>query len=128
MENVKEIKNNLSFLQLDKQNRDDFAKLFGDRGACCGCWYMAWRLKSKEFETKKGASNKRSMKKIVSNNELPGINAYYKSEPIGWCAVAPRDVCPFNNSRVLAPVEDKPVRSISCFFIQKKIQENGAVS
>lgn len=116
----------LTFLPLDKFHWDDFVTLFGERGACGGCWCMAWRLKSKDFEDKKGVSNKLSMKKIVFNNELPGIIAYYNSEPIGWCAFAPREkYVRLNSSRVLAPIDNKPVWSISCFFIKKDFRKKG---
>ena len=43
----------------------DFARLFGARGACGGCWCMLWRLSRAEFERGKGAGNEQSMRRIV---------------------------------------------------------------
>ena len=104
----------------------DFESLFGERGACGGCWCMAWRLKPSDFEKQKGKKNKNAMKKIVSNNEMPGIIAYYENKPIGWCAFAPREnFIRLNNSRVLAPIDDEKVWSITCFFIDKNFRRRG---
>ncbi len=43
----------------------DLEELFGERGACGGCWCMFWRLPRKKFDAGKGAGNKRALKKIV---------------------------------------------------------------
>ena len=32
----------------------DVEKLFGQRGACGGCWCMTWRLPRSEFNKNKG--------------------------------------------------------------------------
>ena len=66
------------------------------------------------------------MKKLVNANETIGILAYYNDEPIGWCAVAPREeYIRLENSKVLKRIDDKPVWSISCFFIDKKFRRQG---
>jgi GNAT superfamily N-acetyltransferase len=98
----------------------DFEALFGERGACGGCWCMWWRLPRSEFDRGKGEKNRRAMKRIVTGGEVPGILAYARGEPVGWCAVAPRDRFPgLGRSRILAPVDDEPVWSIVCFFVAK---------
>jgi hypothetical protein len=83
---------NLKIYSLDSTRWKDFELLFGERGACGGCWCMAWRLKKSEFELGKGEPNKFSMKSIVYNHEPAGVLAYVDDKPIGWCAVAPREV------------------------------------
>lgn len=104
----------------------DFERLFGERGACGGCWCMYWRLRNKDFENRKGAGNKRGMKKLVSKNEQLGIIMYSDKEPVGWCSVAPReDFIRLANSKILRPVDDKPVWSIVCFFIDKNYRRQG---
>ena len=119
-------KDNLNFYPLDKSRWKDFEKLFGERGACGGCWCMAWRLKRSEFQKQSGEGNKKAVKKLVNANETIGILAYYNDEPIGWCAVAPRDkYVRLENSKVLKRIDDKPVWSISCFFIDKKYRRHG---
>jgi GNAT superfamily N-acetyltransferase len=105
----------------------DLEKLFGERGACAGCWCMYWRLSRKKWEEGKGAANKRALKKVVSGGATPpGILAYVGGEPIAWCAVAPRSDYPaLERSRVLRPVDDRPVWSVSCLFVSKSYRRKG---
>ena len=116
----------LQFYPLETSRWEDFKQLFGKCGACGGCWCMAWRLKSLDFEKQKGDKNKKAMKKIINSNEVPGILAYHENKPIGWCAFAPREkFIRLNNSRVLAPIDDQKVWSITCFFINKNFRRLG---
>lgn len=114
------------FFPVRKNNWKDFESLFGERGACGGCWCMSWLLPKKEFDANKGAGNKRKMKKLVDNNSEPGILAYYNNEPIGWCAIAPREnYIRLENSRVLKRIDEEAVWSIPCFFIKKEFRRKG---
>jgi GNAT superfamily N-acetyltransferase len=107
----------------------DLEELFGERGACGGCWCMFWRLLRKEFDAGKGAGNKRALKKIVNAHGEPGLLAYSGKEPIGWCAIAPREkYIALERSRILKPVDDKPVWSVSCLFIKKPYRRQGVSS
>ena len=104
----------------------DFESLFGERGACGGCWCMAWRLTGKQFDAQKGAPNKKAMRAIVASGDQPGVLAYVGREAVGWCSVAPREAfVRLENSRVLKPIDGKPVWSISCFFIAKEHRRKG---
>ena len=47
----------LKFRALTKETWKDFENLFGERGACGGCWCMSWRIKKAEFEKCKGDGN-----------------------------------------------------------------------
>jgi len=117
---------NITFKELLPETWKDFEKLFGERGACGGCWCMYWRLRNKDFENQKGSGNKRAMKKLVKNKEQIGIIMYSDAEPIGWCSVAPReDFIRLGNSKILKTVDDKSVWSIVCFFIDKKFRRKG---
>ena len=87
---------------------------------------MFWRVPRKEFDSGKGTGNKNALKKIVTAGRKPGIIAYLGKEPIGWCAVARReDYIGLERSRILKPVDDKPVWSISCLFIKKPHRRQG---
>jgi GNAT superfamily N-acetyltransferase len=100
--------------------------LFGKNGACGGCWCMCWRLPRKTFVAQKGNGNRIALKTIVEDNETPGILAYSGDEPAGWCAVAPREDYPaLDRSRILAPVDDQSVWSVSCFFVTKAHRKKG---
>jgi GNAT superfamily N-acetyltransferase len=117
------------YYPVDKSRWKDLEKLFGENGACGGCWCMTWRLLSKEFNNNKGEENKRLIKEVILKNERPGIIAYINNEPAGWCAVAPREVyIRLKKSKILSPVDDKKVWSISCIFIRKQFRRKGLSS
>ncbi|OGT79677.1 MAG: hypothetical protein A3H91_03140 [Gammaproteobacteria bacterium RIFCSPLOWO2_02_FULL_61_13] len=116
----------LKFAPLTTARWADLEDLFGERGACGGCWCMVWRLKRTEFEARKGRRNRNALRKIVAAGESPGFLAYAGGKPIGWCAVAPRQVYPsLERSRVLARVDEKPVWSITCLFIARPFRRAG---
>ena len=87
---------------------------------------MWWRLEKRAFDAGKGARNRRAMKRIVDSGEAPGLLAYSGGVPVAWCALAPRDRYPrLARSRVLAPVDDRPVWSVVCFFVAKPWRRRG---
>jgi GNAT superfamily N-acetyltransferase len=99
----------------------DFARLFGKRGACGGCWCMYWRMTRSEFEKSKGAGNRRKLTRLIDSGHVPGLLAYVGDQPVGWCSVAAREVFgSLERSRILKPVDDKPVWSVVCFFVAKE--------
>ncbi|HVP58515.1 MAG TPA: GNAT family N-acetyltransferase [bacterium] len=111
----------LTFHPLAPARWADFEKLFGPRGAYCGCWCMYWRLTRKEFTEGQGEGNRRAMKSIVGSGRVAGILAYLGKEAVGWCSVGPRADFPgLDRSRVLKRLDDQPVWSIVCFFIAKE--------
>jgi GNAT superfamily N-acetyltransferase len=116
----------LSFTPLTPQTWNDFEDLFGKRGACGGCWCMYWRLKRSDFNQKKGSGTRKLMHNLVNKGHSPGIIAYRGKIAVGWCAVAPREEYPvLGNSKILSPVDTKPVWSIVCFFIRKEYRNQG---
>jgi len=116
----------LRFLPVTRERWADLEALFGERGACGGCWCMLWRLTRSQFEKQKGDGNRRAMKRIVEAGEEPGLIAYAGDEPVGWCALAPRAAYPaLERSRVLSPVDEQPVWSISCMFVARPHRRRG---
>jgi GNAT superfamily N-acetyltransferase len=103
-----------------------FEKLFGPNGACAGCWCMWWRLSRMEFSKKHYAGNKRAIKKIIMAGQEPGILAYASGQPIGWCAIGPRETYPsLERSSVLQRVDDSPVWSVTCFYVARGHRHQG---
>ena len=87
---------------------------------------MSWRLSRSEFNSGKTGANKRRLKRLVQSGKTPGILAYAGTVPIGWCSAAPREEFGFlARSRVLAPLDDRPVWSVSCMFIAKEYRRRG---
>jgi GNAT superfamily N-acetyltransferase len=122
------------FHPLTTERWPDFEKLFGPKGAYAGCWCMWWRISRKTFEQQQGEGNRLAMQQLVASGEVPGILAYSKGseaggidrETVGWCSVAPRSsYASLNRSRVLKQIDDIPVWSIVCFFIDKSQRGKG---
>ncbi len=121
-----ESENRLEFHPLVPERWNDLVKLFGERGACGGCWCMWWRLRRSEFEQQKGTKDKAAFKALVDGGQVPGILAYMSGQPVGWCAVAPREVYPaLERSRTLKRVDDKPIWSVTCVFVAKPFRRRG---
>lgn len=103
-----------------------FQELFGSRGACGGCWCQSWRLTRAEFDAGKGAKNKSRMKKLAEGEVPPGILLFEDGQAVAWCSLAPREqFVRLLGSRVWKPVDEKPVWSISCFFVRKGFRNRG---
>ena len=116
----------LTFEPVTPERWRDFEALFGARGACAGCWCMFFRGTRAVYKNNQGAGNKRRMKKIIMGGETPGIIAYRVTEPVGWCAIAPRETyAALERSKIMAPVDDKSVWSVTCLFIRKEFRRRG---
>ena len=116
----------LQFHSVTPDRWKDFEKLFGPNGACAGCWDMWWRLSRAEFSQKHYDGNKRAIRKIIMTGQEPGILAYVDGEPIGWCAIAPREAYPsLERSNALRRVDDQPVWSITCFYVARGSRRSG---
>ena len=119
----------LTFKPATASRWSDVEELFGERGACGGCWCMFWRLSRKEFDAHKGNANKHAFKKLIASGAEPGLIAYDAGEPVAWCAIAPRgQYIALERSRILQPVDDQPVWSVSCLFVKKTYRRQGVSS
>jgi GNAT superfamily N-acetyltransferase len=123
----KEFLSKLTFEVLTKNNWEKFVQLFGSKGACGNCWCMSFRLKKQNFENGKvNGGNKNAMKNLVWGNKPTGILGFYNGIPIAWCAFAPREnFLKVENSRVHKRIDNEPVWSIPCFFIEKSYRKQG---
>lgn len=105
---------------------EDVERLAGERGFTSGCWCMWWRVTSQEFSERHGRSLRDGLMTLVRQGDEPGLVAYAGDDPVGWVALAPRDAYPrLNRSPKLKPVDDQPVWSISCFYIDRRHRRRG---
>lgn len=87
---------------------------------------MTWRLRRSQFEKQKGSGNKKALRRLVRSGRVPGVLAYAGGKPVGWCSVAPRPEFSFlERSRVLAPVDERPVWSVTCLFVARPYRRRG---
>jgi GNAT superfamily N-acetyltransferase len=105
---------------------DDLVSLFGPSGAYSGCWCMWFRETSAEFDRNGNGGNRKALAALVRRNRRPGLLAYVDGRPAGWVSVAPREEFGrIGRSPVLKPVDDRPVWSVVCFFIDKRFRGRG---
>jgi GNAT superfamily N-acetyltransferase len=90
---------------------------------------MFWRLPRKQFDAGKGNANKQAFKRLIASGAQPGLIAYHAGQPVAWCAIAPRtQYIALERSKILQPVDEQPVWSISCLFVKKPYRRQGVSS
>ena len=116
----------IQILPLAPERWRDFTLLFGAKGACAGCWCTWARLTHAQFRAATPEQRRAHTRRVVNAGDPPGLLAYEGDAPVGWVALAPRTDYPrLATSRVLAPVDDAEVWSVSCFFVAKTHRRRG---
>jgi len=92
--------------------------LFGKRGACNGCWCMYWRIGS-AYHKRPRERNRADFREVVRGGPPPGLVAFHRDIPVGWCQLTPRSALPWlDRTWRLERVDDLPVWSLSCFYVR----------
>lgn len=66
------------------------------------------------------------MKALVDGGTVPGLIGYRDKRPVGWISVGPReDYLRLERSPVMKRVDQKPVWSIVCFFVDPEERGQG---
>ena len=90
---------------------------------------MFWRLDRGDFKKLRGEGTKEILKQMAEKKQEPGLITYLDGNPVGWCSVGPREnYVALENSRILKRVDDKPVWSIVCFFVDKSARKQGLMT
>ena len=102
--------------------------LFGERGACSGCWCMYWRIGA-AYRKRSPELNRQGFRQVVSEGPPPGLLALDGDLAVGWCQITPRDSLPWlDRAWRLRRVDDMPVWSISCFYIRIGYRRRGVTA
>lgn len=102
-----------------------FEDLFGENGACNGCWCMYGQIGS-NYRKRPPALNKADFHGIVKRGPPPGLLAFADDLAVGWCQVTPRDALSWlDRLWRLGRVDDLPVWSLSCFYIRIGYRRKG---
>jgi GNAT superfamily N-acetyltransferase len=108
---------------LTKDRWDDLVELFSRPGASIarGCWCMYYRKSGGAAE-----ANRKALRSLVGRGYVPGLIGYEEGRPVGWISLGPReDYEKLGRSPVARPVDDKPVWSIVCFFVDARARGRG---
>lgn len=115
---------------LSAERLPDLAALFGQGGDPKWCWCAWYRLRNVDFGRSTAASNREVLERAVDGldptGRAPGLVAYRGDEAIGWVSLGPRDDYErLTHSRVLAPLDERPVWSIVCFVVARRARGTG---
>jgi GNAT superfamily N-acetyltransferase len=118
----------IKFRELRKTDWPNIELLFGERGACGGCWCMSWRAPhgGKAWREASGEPNRRAFAKLVTSGKAHGILAFDGAVPVAWCAFGKRTEFPRTETVKAYRRDDiDDVWSINCFFIAKGYRDKG---
>jgi GNAT superfamily N-acetyltransferase len=102
--------------------------LFGRGGASNGCWCMYWLL-GPAYRKRPRHENKEALRALSAREPPPGLLAFDGELAVGWCRLTPRADQPWlEHARYLAPVDDLPVWSLSCFYIRRQYRGRGVAA
>src|SRR2546423_4084834 len=106
-----------------KERWPDLVELF-DRPIVRTCFCMFYRKTG--AGTGPGSENRQAMKALVDRGTVPGLIGYEDGVPVAWVSLGPREDYPkLRRSRVMKPVDDRPVWSIVCFFVERGARGRG---
>lgn len=104
----------------------DLETFFKANGNPNYCWCLRWRLKSSEFGKDTAAGRKQKLEKLVQANVPVGVLAYHDGKVVGWCSIAPRKTyTALERSRILQRIDEEPVWSVACFFVDRAFRGRG---
>jgi GNAT superfamily N-acetyltransferase len=106
---------------------EDLEQLFGEKGACGGCWCMWWRIgKGEKWKHVKGPPAKKRLRTMIENRAVRGLIAYDQSAPIGWCTFGKRTDFPrLNRARTLQCADAERVACVPCFYVKNRYRKQG---
>lgn len=115
----------ITFRELSPDRLPDLETLFGERGACGGCWCIYWRIhKGERWEEIKGQEARERMRTLVRDGEFHGVLAYANGNPVGWCAFGPKKA--FDRLLRSPSLGGSPESwAIPCFFVHKEFRGKG---
>jgi GNAT superfamily N-acetyltransferase len=108
----------------------DVATLFEEGGDSKWCWCAYYRVRRVEFSNGAKARHRSVLQTAIDDGvalrRAPGLLAYEADAPVGWISIGPReDYERLAHSRVLAPVDERPVWSIVCFVVARRARGRG---
>lgn len=103
----------------------DLEELFGRPGGSIvrGCWCMYYRRSGK---APAGGSNRRELLTLTRAGTVAGLVGYMDGVPVGWISLGPREeYAKLRRSPIMKPVDETPVWSIVCTFVDRAHRGQG---
>jgi len=116
----------LLFLPVTAERLPDLEEFSNCHGKFRYCAWMRWRMTSSAFRRSTKEDRVAALEGLVRTGTPVGILAYSGTTPVGWCSVAPREsYAALERSRVLPRVDDAPVWSVVCLFVDRHFRRQG---
>ena len=114
----------------------DLDALFCERGPRGGsptygwCWCTYFRFRGRSWSNSTAGGNRAALETLTARDPKahppPGLVAYRDGQAAGWTSLGPRDDYErLAYSKLLAPVDDRPVWSIVCFVVSRRARGRG---
>jgi GNAT superfamily N-acetyltransferase len=111
---------------LTPEHVEDLAALFAEGGDPKNCWCAFWRVRGSSWKEWTAAKNRPVVEGLAGRDPAPGLVAYADGRAVGWVSLGPReDFERLARSKVLAPIDDRPVWSIVCFVVSRSVRGRG---
>jgi GNAT superfamily N-acetyltransferase len=90
----------------------------------CSC--MRWRLASADYKRSTKEVRIAALNTLVQQETPVGVLPYRDGEPVGWVSAAPRETyAALERFKALPRVDDLPVWSVVCFFVDRHERGQG---
>ena len=87
MTRTRRVKAGFTFQPATADRWPDLEALFGERGACGGCWCMAWRLPRAGYEAGKSGANRKALRRLTREVERRPLVTLAVAVGVGALAV-----------------------------------------
>lgn len=116
----------LDYHPVTRERLDDLRRFSERHGRFRYCSCMRWRMTSGEYSRATKEERVAALEARVVAETPVGVLAYQDGEPVGWVSVAPRETYgALERYKALARVDDAPVWSVACFFLDRSARGQG---
>ena len=116
----------LEFHPVTGDRLPDLVRFSEQHGKFRYCSCMRWRLRSTDFRRSTKEGRAAGLEGLIRHGTPVGVLAYLDGEPVGWCSIAPRETyAALEGYRALARVDDAPLWSVVCFFVDRHVRRQG---
>jgi len=116
----------VTIVPLMPERLDDLAMLFDQGGDPKWCWCTWFRVGASGAFSRPPAENRALLEELTRRGPAPGLIAYRDGRAVGWVSLGPRDgFARLADSRILAPLDERPTWSIVCFVVGRRARGQG---